>query len=196
MVELLFFLLLAIGIIVRLLNPDLWHPHRGGEKPMDLAYLNAIVRSFSMPPYDPWFSGYTLNYYYFGQFMVALLIKLTGIPSTVSYNLAIPTFFAYSGTIIFGFTSSFIYLYKKSRDINLSWFKSPLFIGIFSIFSILIFGNFDGLVQLINIMFDRQDFFDYWRSTRLISMNSSGLEINEFPFFTFLFAVRIHIVQF
>ena len=37
-------------------------------------------------------------------------------------------------------------------------------------------------------MFDRQDFFDYWRSTRLISMNSSGLEINEFPFFTFLFA--------
>ena len=187
-VELIFFLLLVIGIVVRFLNPDLWHPHRGGEKPMDLAYLNAIVRSFSMPPYDPWFSGYTLNYYYFGQFMVALLIKLTGIPSAISYNLAIPTFFAYSGTIIFGFSSSFVYLYKKARDSSLNWFKSPLFIGIFSIFSILIFGNFDGLVQLFNIMFDRQDFFDYWRSTRLISMNSSGLEINEFPFFTFLFA--------
>ena len=187
-VELLFLLLISLGIIIRIINPDLWHPHRGGEKPMDLAYLNAIVRSFEMPPFDPWFSGYSLNYYYFGQFIVSVLVKLTGIPTNISYNLAIPTFFAYTGSIIFGFSSGFVYLYKKARDIDANWFKTPLYIGFFALFSVLIFGNIDGLIQLINIIFDRQDFFDYWRSTRIISMNSSGLEINEFPFFTFLFA--------
>tara|TARA_Y100001960_G_scaffold117965_1_gene126254 strand:+ start:106 stop:4317 length:4212 start_codon:yes stop_codon:yes gene_type:complete len=188
LIEFIFLITFVFFLIIRYLNPDLWHPYRGGEKPMDYAYLNAILRSTSFPPHDPWFSGFSMNYYYFGQYLVALVSKLSGIPSNISYNLAIPTFFAFSSASIFSFSSNFSYLYKKSKGLRIDWFKTPLISGIFGILFVLIFGNFDSIIQIINIIFGNQDNFDYWRSTRTVSMVSGGLEINEFPFFTFLFA--------
>ncbi|MCY4147263.1 MAG: DUF2298 domain-containing protein [Chloroflexi bacterium] len=87
--------LLMIGI--RLTNPDLWHPYKGGEKPMDFAFLNGVLRSTTFPPIDPWFAGGFINYYYFGYVLLGAPTLLLGIVPAFAYNLMIPTIFCLTG---------------------------------------------------------------------------------------------------
>ncbi len=90
---------------VRLSNPDLWHPAFGGEKPMDFAYFNAVLRSTSFPPLDPWHAGGYINYYYFGFVLVGAPVLMLQMVPSIAYNLLIPTLFAITG--IGAFTVAF-----------------------------------------------------------------------------------------
>lgn len=93
-VELLFLAFFVLDLLIRFANPDLWHQWKGGEKPMDFAYFNAVLKSTTFPPYDPWFAGGYLNYYYYGFVYVGMLVKWLGIVPSVAYNLILPSIFA------------------------------------------------------------------------------------------------------
>jgi YYY domain-containing protein len=93
-VEIIALTFFAIDLAIRLGNPDLWHPAYGGEKPMDFSFFNAVLKSTTFPPYDPWFSGGYMNYYYYGYVVVGVLVKWLGITPSVAYNLILPTLFS------------------------------------------------------------------------------------------------------
>ena len=88
---------------------------RGTEKPMELAFLNAILRSETFPPQDPWLSGYGISYYYFGYVLAALLTRLTGTISTVAYNLAQALWFALIASGAYGLAAD---LLAHRRDVE------------------------------------------------------------------------------
>src|SRR5947209_5045107 len=179
--EIIFSLAFLLFVSIRSLNPDLWQIDLGGEKPMELAFLNAVLRSPYMPPYDPWFAGGYINYYYYGYIIFGALIKLTGIIPTTAFNLAIPTLFAltFSGvvTLVYSFTRRF---------------SLALLGGYFA----ALIGNFDGLLQLKQqfatlLVHIQPPAFSYWQSSRIIPFT-----INEFPFWSFLFAdLHPHVID-
>ncbi len=101
-IEILSISLFAFFLLIRLGNPDLWHPAKGGEKPMDFAYLNAVIKSNTFPPYDPWYAGGYLNYYYYGFVIVGIWVKLLGIIPSIAYNLILPLLYSIMGIGAFG----------------------------------------------------------------------------------------------
>ncbi len=88
--EILFFIAFAFLAFVRSANPEL----TSTEKPMELAFINGILRSPAFPPQDPWLSGYAISYYYFGYVMTAMLARLSGIPGSMAHNLMTSLIFA------------------------------------------------------------------------------------------------------
>ena len=179
--------------LIRMANPDLWHPWRGGEKPMDMAYLNAVVKSSYMPPYDPWFGGGYLNYYYWGQFLVAALIRATGAVPEVAINIAIPLFYALTAALAY----STAYNLAAAAPFRARFYgmgRRPAVAGLLGAAFVAVIGNLDGAVQVIGNAWRAvvqglpPSEFDFWRSSRMMPPDPPGWEITEFPFFTFLFA--------
>ncbi len=97
-VEILFLAAFGFMAFVRANNPEIV----ATEKPMELAFINAILRSPTFPPNDPWLSGYSISYYHFGYIMAAMLAKLTATPGSVAFNLMLSLVFALAAAGAYG----------------------------------------------------------------------------------------------
>lgn len=185
----LFWTFFAMALLVRWANPDLWHPSLGGEKPMDFAFLNAVLKSVYFPPYDPWFAGGYMNYYYFGFVLVGTLVKLTGVVPAVAYNLAIPTLFAFLASAAFGSTLSL--LPQGEARPRSRW--RPILFGLLGAVLIVLIGNLGELRLALNVLGGRAAALRpeswYWDASRIIHHPATEAgPITEFPAFSFLYA--------
>ena len=154
MIEGLFLAFFVLDLLIRLGNPDLWHPAKGGEKPMDFSYLNAVIKSTSFPPYDPWFAGGYINYYYYGFVLVGVLIKALGIIPAVAYNLVLPTLFAMVALGAFSVGWNLLSRNPMDEDREESGAygkgieRTPLLAGLAAAVGLLILGNL-GTINMI-----------------------------------------------
>ena len=175
-------------VAVRYLNPDLWHPYRGGEKPMELAYFTAVFRSTALPPFDPWFAGGYLNYYYWGYFIIACVNRVAALLPSTAFNLAVPLFFALTITAAFSLGYNLAAGVKHSGrrrrqgaevaavflSSNRGRLAPPIACGMAAAAFTAVVGNLDGIVQILQGTWTvlAQDGpwpgFDFWRSSRMI----------------------------
>lgn len=192
--EVIFVGVFLVVLALRAFNPDMWHQWRGGEKPMELAYFTAVTGSTTLPPYDPWFAGGSLNYYYFGWFLLAVPTRLLGIAPDIAFNLGVATFAAVAATAVFSTTAQIAQLADRagaragvrSRPGRVSAIGA----GLFAVLAFLVLGNLDGARQLWSRWRDPERPvlpFDWWDPSRVLKA-SPGSEVTEFPAFTVLFA--------
>lgn len=150
-VEILFLTAFGLWALVRAANPEI----TGTEKPMELAFINAILRSPTLPPNDPWLSGYALSYYHFGFILIAMLARMTATLGSVAFNLG--------GALVFGLAAigSYGVLYnllsdrrRKTEDRGQPLAVPPpssVFRPLLAPFFILIVSNLGGLLHLLRL---------------------------------------------
>jgi len=153
--EVVFLVLFFAWVVIVSHTPEINHT----EKPMDFAFLNAAVKSRFFPPADPWLAGYPVSYYHMGHLMMGMLTKLTGIPSSVSYNLAISLIPALAGGVAYGLVYNLVRLSGgRSGRASLYALAGPLLI--------VLIGNLEGAMEFVYLRGWGSQGFWQWASIK------------------------------
>ena len=169
----------------------------GLEKFMDFAFVNSILRTDYFPAKDLWLTPLTINYYYFGHIVTAVLTKLSGLDPVVTYNLMIATLFAFTFTCAFSIGANLINQFKIQNSkfkITSQNLKVPLIGGLLAGFLVAFAGNLHTIyafftayngenpVPFWTLAWDL-NLTDYWypNATRFIPFT-----IHEFPIYSFV----------
>ncbi len=176
--EIVFLVLLTFWAFIRGFQPAV----EGLEKFMDVGFVNSILRTKWFPPADMWFAGETINYYYFGHLQAAVLTKLSGLPSAVTYNLMLATLFGLSFMSAFCLGSNLVF--KLTKRVG----KDVIIAGIIAGLLLTLGGNLHSAVYVL-----KEGAQNYWYpdATRFIGYrpdNPNDATIHEFPIYSFVVA--------
>ncbi len=130
MTEIVFLVGFAFMSFVRASNPEA----TGTEKPMELAFINAILNSDSFPPKDPWLSGFAISYYHFGYILTAMIAKMTATSGGIAFNLMLSLVFALSGIGAYGVIYNLLELPGKHFTMKLKSYAWALLGPIYLLF--------------------------------------------------------------
>lgn len=177
LVESLFLLAFAAWSIVRSANPEIIGIPFMTEKPMELAFINAILRSPTFPPHDPWLSGYAISYYYFGYVMVAILARLTSVPAAMAFNLAMSLWFGMTAITAYGIVYNLLRSTTQG-NIRKIWCEGWALLGPTFI---LLVSNIEGFLEMLHArgLFWRQSTDGSWTSVFWKWLNI--LELDQAP---------------
>lgn len=138
--EFLFLIVLVLWSMVRAHEPTL----NGLEKFMDYGFINSILRSDYFPAKDMWLAPLSINYYYFGHLVTAVLTKLSFLPSYLTYNLMLASIAALCFSASFTFGSTLLSLATKSTHS----LKKYIVAGLLTALLVTFAGNFHALYSL------------------------------------------------
>lgn len=182
----LFLLVFAFWCYVKGFQPEIF----GLEKYMDYGFIQSILRSDYMPAEDMWFSGNSINYYYFGHFIAAFIIRLTSIDSSIGYNLMLATIVAFTFSLTFSLASNVLHSLRKVNK------KAAIAAGIISALLVTFGGNLHTFIyakalpfaQSIGFYKGEVKSYFYSNSTRYIGYNpeTNDKTISEFPSYGFV----------
>src|SRR3990167_10021423 len=110
--EILFTAGLIFWAYVRAHEPSI----HGLEKFMDFGFINSILPPDYFPPNHMWMAPGTINYYYFGHFLVALLTKISRLSQDFTYNLTVATLFALTFISSFSIGAALSNLYFQIKE--------------------------------------------------------------------------------
>ncbi len=169
---------------------------RSYEMYMDEGFISAIMRSTHFPPNDMWFAGFSINYYYYAHFTIAMLAKLLGQAPSIAFNTGICMFFGLTAANLFGVTSNIVawarYLRTHVRSSSDTEIERPDTVhppllraapyGLLTMGLGLVLGNLASTQTWWKMHGDvSQDPYYWFNASRVITKT-----IDEFPAFSFL----------
>ena len=179
--EALFLVAFGLWTLVRAANPAII----GTEKPMEMAFINAILRSPTFPPNDPWLSGYAISYYYFGYVLAAMLIRVSGVDAAIGYNLMSALWFALTAIGAYGVLFDLLAGNQHKEGKMPGWVYTASFLAPFIL---LIVSNWHGFLDILHSrgLFWSQDaagqsVSSFWQWINLKELTTAPPSYSWFP---------------